>query len=85
MSHLCTIGMRGGSKGVPNKNIRKLNGKPLLAYTIEQAFECKLFDHVVVTTDSKEIVSMAKNAWYQGQEMWRYILLKNSINVVHCQ
>ena len=67
MYNLCTIGMRGGSKGVPNKNLRELNGKPLMAYTIEQAFECKLFDHVVVTTDSKEIVSMAKN---YGAEAW---------------
>ena len=55
MRNLCSIGMRGGSKGVKNKNLRKINGKPLLAYTIEQALESKLFEHIVVTTDSREI------------------------------
>ncbi|WP_415238423.1 cytidylyltransferase domain-containing protein [Seleniivibrio woodruffii] len=56
---LCTICARGGSKGVLNKNIRELNGKPLIAHTIEQALETKLFDHVVVSTDSDEIAEAA--------------------------
>ena len=51
MDRLCTIGMRGGSKGVLNKNVRELNGKPLMAYTIEQAKESGLFEHIVVSTD----------------------------------
>ena len=67
MSNLCTIGMRSGSKGIPNKNRRELNGKPLMAYTIEQAFASGLFEHVVVSTDSNEIASMAKN---YGAEIW---------------
>ena len=40
---LCTICARGGSKGVKNKNIKELNGKPLIAYTIEQAKDSNLF------------------------------------------
>ena len=52
---LCTICMRGGSKGVPKKNLRVLYGKPLMAYTIEQALVSKMFEHVVVSTDSDEI------------------------------
>jgi len=57
---LCTICARGGSKGVKNKNIRLLNGKPLIAYTIEQAKESKLFEHIVVSTDSDDIAKVAK-------------------------
>ena len=53
MRNLCSIGMRGGSKGVKDKNLKKINGKPLLAYTIEQAIESGLFEHIVVTTDSR--------------------------------
>ncbi|MGS2716926.1 acylneuraminate cytidylyltransferase family protein [Eionea flava] len=57
---LCTICARGGSKGVPNKNIKRLNGKPLIAHTIEQALEAQLFDHVVISTDSDEIAETAE-------------------------
>lgn len=57
---LCTICARGGSKGVKNKNIKKINGKPLIAYTIEQAKATQLFEHIVVSTDSDEIIKTAK-------------------------
>lgn len=57
---LCTICARGGSKGVKNKNIKEINGKPLIAYTIEQAKASKLFEHVVLSTDSEEIANIAK-------------------------
>jgi len=58
---LCTICARGGSKGVKNKNIKLINDKPLIAYTIEQAMQSQLFEHVVVSTDSDEISSVSKN------------------------
>jgi len=58
-SVLAIIGARGGSKGVKNKNIRPLLGKPLIAWTIEQAIESKLFDHVVLTSDSEEIMRIS--------------------------
>ena len=67
MNVLCTICMRSGSKGVINKNLRKLNGKPLMAYTIEQAKKSKLFEHIVVSTDSEKIAAAAKNL---GAETW---------------
>jgi CMP-N,N'-diacetyllegionaminic acid synthase len=57
---LCTICARGGSKGVKNKNIKELNGKPLIAYTIEQAKASGLFEHIVISTDSDNIASVAK-------------------------
>jgi CMP-N,N'-diacetyllegionaminic acid synthase len=57
---LCTICARGGSKGVKNKNIKELNGKPLIAYTIEQARASGLFEHIVISTDSETIATVAK-------------------------
>jgi len=59
---LCTICARGGSKGVKNKNIRLLNGKPLIAHTIQQAINSKLFAHIVVSTDDDKIAQEAKKA-----------------------
>ena len=58
------IPARGGSKGIPKKNIRVLNGKPLLAWSIECTRECGFFDAVFVSTDSDEIahVAMKHNA-----------------------
>ena len=57
---LCTICVRGGSKGVKNKNIKHINNKPLVAYTIEQAKQSKLFEHIVVSTDSDEISTIVQ-------------------------
>lgn len=57
---LCTICARGGSKGVKNKNIKLLHGKPLIAYTIEQAKESGLFEHIVISTDSDLIATVAQ-------------------------
>jgi CMP-N,N'-diacetyllegionaminic acid synthase len=66
---LCTICARGGSKGVKNKNIRLLNGKPLIAHTIEQALASNLFDHVVISTDSDQIAEVAKK--YGGEVFFK--------------
>jgi len=67
-SFICTICMRSGSKGIPGKNQKLLNGKPLLSYTIEQAIESEIFEHVVVSTDSEEIFNLSKkygaDAWF---------------------
>lgn len=49
------ITARGGSKGLPRKNVLDLNGKPLIAHTIDAAKESQVFDKIVVTTDDKEI------------------------------
>jgi CMP-N,N'-diacetyllegionaminic acid synthase len=59
MKRLCTICARGGSKGVKGKNIRSLLGKPLIAYSIEQARESRLFEAIVVSSDSDEILNTA--------------------------
>lgn len=51
---------RGGSKGIPGKNIKLLNGKPLIAYTIEAAKKSKCVDEVFVTTDDNAIAEIAQ-------------------------
>ena len=55
MSILCTICMRKESKGVKGKNWKKINGKPLMVYTILQAKKSKIFDNIIVSTDSYKI------------------------------
>ena len=57
---LCTICARGGSKGIPRKNIRLLAGKPLIAYSIEVALESKYIDKVVVSTEDEEIAEISR-------------------------
>ena len=57
---ICLICARGGSKGVPNKNIRILGTKPLIAHTIEKAINSKIFSHVIVSTEDKKIIQIAK-------------------------
>ncbi|PKP59014.1 CMP-N-acetlyneuraminic acid synthetase, partial [Candidatus Atribacteria bacterium HGW-Atribacteria-1] len=54
------IPARGGSKGVPRKNIKLLLGKPLIAWTIEQALASKYIDKVVVSTEDEEIAEISK-------------------------
>ena len=60
MNRLCTICARAGSKGVKNKNIKLLLGKPLISYTILQAIDSNLFDFIAVSSDSEEILDIAK-------------------------
>lgn len=60
MKLLAVIPARGGSKRIPHKNIKLFNGKPLIAHTIKQALESKLFDRVVVDTDEKKVADIAK-------------------------
>jgi len=57
---ICFIAARGGSKGVPKKNIRKLGKKPLIAHSIEQSLESGIFSHVVVSTEDPEIAKISK-------------------------
>ncbi|MCL4268001.1 MAG: acylneuraminate cytidylyltransferase family protein [Anaerolineales bacterium] len=55
------IPARGGSKGIPGKNIRLLNGKPLIYYTVEAARASELIDQLILTTDSPEIAEIGKS------------------------
>ncbi|MGE0887137.1 MAG: acylneuraminate cytidylyltransferase family protein [Blastocatellales bacterium] len=60
MRVLGLIPARGGSKGVPRKNIKPLAGKPLLAYTVEAALAAKLLARVILSTDDQEIAEVGK-------------------------
>lgn len=61
MKVLGLIPARGGSKGVPRKNIRELCGKPLIQYTIDAALAAEKLDEVMVSTEDEEIAAIAKN------------------------
>ncbi len=64
MKICATIAARGGSKGVPGKNIRDLLGKPLIVHTIEQAHQCEMIERIIVTTDSSQIADVARKSGY---------------------
>jgi CMP-N,N'-diacetyllegionaminic acid synthase len=68
MKILCTICARKNSKGLKNKNIKKLYGEPLVARTILQAKKSKLFEDIIISTDSQKIQLISKklglNVWF---------------------
>lgn len=61
MKNIAIIPARSGSKGVKDKNIKELAGKPLMAYTIEAALQSGQFDEVMVSTDSEQYAEIAMN------------------------
>ena len=62
MSALAVIPVRGGSKGIPRKNLREVGGKPLVVWTIEQALDAQARMRVVVSTEDAEIAQVARAA-----------------------
>lgn len=60
MNILGVIPARGGSKGIPRKNVRLMNGKPLLMYSVDNARACENITDLVITTDDEEIISIAQ-------------------------
>lgn len=60
MTPLIIIPARGGSKGIPKKNIVELAGRPLIDYTIQAALKVAPVDHIILSTDSEEIVTVAE-------------------------
>jgi len=67
--NLCIIPARGGSKRIPKKNIKEFCGKPLIAYSIENAKKSELFEKIAVSTDNEEIAKVAKN--YGAEVLYR--------------
>jgi len=59
---ICIIPARGGSKGIPKKNIQLLHGKPLIVHSIQQALNTKSIDKVIVSTDSDDIQDVSLEA-----------------------
>jgi pseudaminic acid cytidylyltransferase len=68
-SLIALIPARGGSKRIPNKNIRLFHGKPLLWYAVDAARESELFSRIVVSTDSEAIAGVARGCG--AEVMWR--------------
>ena len=62
MKNIAIIPARSGSKGLKDKNIKNLCGKPLLSYSIRAAEESKVFDEIMVSTDSERYAAIAKDA-----------------------
>jgi N-acylneuraminate cytidylyltransferase len=60
MKYICIIPARGGSKGIPGKNIKMIAGKPLIAWTIEAALTSKYLSKIIVSTDDLEIARIAR-------------------------
>lgn len=60
MNILCTICGRGGSQEIKNKNIKLINGKELIYYTISVALKSKIFTNIILSTDSKKIINISK-------------------------
>lgn len=75
MKRIAIIPARSGSKGLKDKNIIDLCGKPLIAYSIEAALESGLFDHVIVSTDSEHYAEIAQH--YGAEVMMRGEALSN--------
>lgn len=61
MKRLAIIPARGGSKRIPNKNIKEFCGKPIIAYSIEAAINSGVFDEVMVSTDNQDIATIAES------------------------
>ncbi len=74
LSVLVTVCARGGSKGVKNKNIYRINGKPLIAYTAEYAFKQEFVDDVILSTDSEEIKTIGEKIG-----LWAPFLRKDNL------
>lgn len=75
MKRIAIIPARSGSKGLKDKNIIDLCGKPLIAYSIEAALETGLFDHVIVSADSEHYAEIAQH--YGAEVMMRGEALSN--------
>jgi CMP-N,N'-diacetyllegionaminic acid synthase len=88
VKRLCTICARSGSKGLENKNIRLLLGKPLMAYSIISALKSELFDVVAVSSDSEKILEIARQ-WRADYLIKRPLELSKDTSakipaIVHC-
>lgn len=66
MKKLCIIPARGGSKRLPRKNIKLLNGKPLVFYTIEAVLQSNTFNKIIFTSDDDEILNKVKKNYSEN-------------------
>ena len=69
MDMVAILPARGGSQGIPRKNVKMLAGKPLIAHTIQQARQARSVDRVVVSTADLEIAAVSEE--YGAEVVWR--------------
>ena len=67
---IAIIPARGGSKRIPKKNIKEFSGMPIIAWSIEAAKMCKMFDRIIVSTDDYEIAAIAKQLGADVNYAW---------------
>ena len=65
MKKICIIPARAGSKRIPNKNIKKFNGKPIIYYPLSEIKNSKIFDEIIVSSDSKKILNLVKKLGFK--------------------
>ena len=66
MKPICIIPARSGSKRIKNKNIKTIDGLPILLITIKKLLKMNLFKRIIVTTDCHKIAKIAKKIWSRG-------------------
>lgn len=83
MTRLAVIPARGGSKGIPGKNIIDLGGKPLLQWTIEASLEADHIDRVIVSTDCERIADVAKSGGAEVPYLRPAELAADEVHSIH--
>ena len=71
--YIAVILARGGSKRLPRKNLKKLNGKPLIVHSIMSALKCKYIDEIIVSSDDKKILRLSKKYGVKVVERPKYL------------
>ena len=84
MKRLAIIPARGGSKRIPNKNIKKFCGQPMLSYPIQAASKAGIFDTIHVSTDSQDIAQIASKFGFLPEFMRPKDLSGDHISIMQC-
>ena len=79
---ICFIAARGGSKGVPGKNLKNIEGIPLITHTIQKALKSNIFSHVIVSTEDKKIAKIAKQSGAEVPFLRPKILAKDNSTTI---
>ena len=79
---LAIVPARGGSKGIPRKNIIDINGKPLIQYTLEEAKKSKYIDEIHISTDDREISEVVNKLGFEIKRLRPEILAKDNSKTI---
>ena len=76
--NICIIPIRSKSKSIINKNIKKINGIPLICFTLNSCLESKIFDKIIIVSDSKKYLTYIKKLLIRNQKVVYYLRSKKS-------